>query len=135
MTSLHYHFPWLVKAKLRWGLYCAATKRRFRTNLDWDDYFAIADGEGSLDEKLARYEQLADRHFDTMRFLEFCRTHLSHLDEIAYEFFASDEAHEAVRTKVAALYPEEEREEFTELFWSRIQLWREREGQDPTVIR
>ena len=134
VTSLHYHFPWLVKAKLRWGLYCAATKRRFRTNLDWDDYFAIADGEGSLEDKLARYEQLADQHFDTMRFLVFCRTHLSHLDEIAYEFFASEEAHEAVRTKVAALYPEEEREEFTELFWSRIQLWREREGQDPTVI-
>jgi hypothetical protein len=30
---------------------------------------------------------------------------------------------------VAALYPEQEVEKFTELFWSRIERWREVEGE------
>ena len=35
VTSLHYHFPWLIKANIRWSVFCAATKRRMRANLDW----------------------------------------------------------------------------------------------------
>jgi hypothetical protein len=49
---------------------------------------------------------------------------LSHLDSVAFEFFASAEAKEAVRLKVSALFPEHEVEKFTELFWARIQEWR-----------
>ena len=46
-----------------------------------------------------------DAHFETDRFNEFCEKHLSHLDEVAYEFFAGDRAHEAVRLKVESLFP------------------------------
>jgi hypothetical protein len=35
---------------------------------------------------------------------------------------------DAVRQKVEALYPAHEVDEFTELFWSRIQDWRRLEG-------
>jgi hypothetical protein len=35
VTSLHYHIPWLVKAKIRWSLYVAATRRRMRHHPDW----------------------------------------------------------------------------------------------------
>ena len=45
VTSLHYHFPWLVAANLRWSIFCAATKRPMPINLDWAPYFEIADAD------------------------------------------------------------------------------------------
>ena len=62
---------------------------------------------------------------DTERFEEFCATHLANLDDVAREFFGSDRAKDAVRMKVQALFPDHEHDEFTELFWQKIQDWRE----------
>ncbi len=128
VTSLHYHFPWLVKAKVRWALFCAATKRKFRINQDWEPFFAIADKPGTYREKLAAYAKLANQRFETDKFEEFCAKHLAHLDEVANEFFGTDRAKDAVRQKVTALFPKHEVDTFTDLFFSRIQDWRKAEG-------
>jgi hypothetical protein len=128
VTSLHYHFPWLIKANLRWSIFCAATGRSMKTDLGWQEYFAIADQDIAFEEKLAAYVKLARRHFDVDAFESFCATHLSHLDEVANEFFASDTVHDAIRQKVVALFPAHEVETFTELFWNRVQEWRRVEG-------
>ena len=124
VTSLHFHFPWLVKSYLKWSIFCAATKRKMRKTLDWEPFYAIAALDLSYEEKLDRYAALAEARFESAKFEEFCAKHLSHLDEVAYEFFASPEAREAVRLKTAALFPPHEVERFTELFWQRIQGWR-----------
>lgn len=130
VTSLHYHFPWLVKAQVRWSMFCAATGRKMRKCLDWDPYYEAADRAGlSYREKLSAYAKIADDRFETERFHEFCHKHLAHLDEVAWEFFGTDRAKEAVRGKVAALFPEHEVEEFTEHFWGLIQFWRKTEGE------
>jgi hypothetical protein len=129
VTSLHYHFPWLIKANLRWSIYCAATKRRVRQNLDWQPFFGIAARDAPYREKLEGYARLAREHFTTDAFNEFCASHLGHLDEVACEFFGTNECKEAVRRKVTALYPSHEIEQFTELFFSRIQQWRKQEGR------
>jgi hypothetical protein len=125
VTSLHYHFPWLIESNLRWSLFCAATRRRMRVNLDWTPFYEIAARDLPFADKLAAYAQVAEERFETARFEEFCARHLSHLREVTWEFFATDQAIDAVRQKVAALYPPHEVETFTTLFWNRIQHWRE----------
>jgi hypothetical protein len=130
VTSLHRHFPWLVKAKIRWSLFAATTRRRMPKCLDWDPFLEIADDpDAPFRERLRRYAALARERFDADRFEEFCGRHLGNLDAVAHEFFGSPEAKEAVRVKVAALFPAHEVEEFTERFWGEIQEWRRGEGR------
>jgi hypothetical protein len=128
VTSLHFHFPWLIKANLRWAIFCAATDRKMKTDHNWQEYFSIAEQDKPFADKLADYSNIAMRQLDADRFYEFCDRHLGHLDEVAHEFFGGDILRDAIRQKVEALYPEHELDEFTELFWTRIQNWRETEG-------
>ena len=130
ITSLHQHFPWLVLAKLRWALFCAATNRPFRKNLDWEPFFEIADSDADFAEKLEGYARLAAERFDTVAFEAFCDEHLGPLEEIAWEYFGSEDAKSAVRQKVTALYPDHEVDEFTERFWAAIQVWRAEQQAD-----
>ena len=125
VTSLHRHFPWLVKANLRWSIFCAVTKKKFRRTLDWDPFYAIAATDLPYREKLRAYAKVARDRFETDKFDEFCAKHLPHLDEVAWEFFGTPAAKDAFRQKVAALYPKHEVELFTELFWKRVQAWRQ----------
>jgi hypothetical protein len=129
VTSLHYHFPWLIKANLRWAIFCAAARRRVRHNLDWEPYFEIAAEDLPYREKLRRYALLARQTLDADEFAEFCAAHLPHLDAVTDEFFGSPQALDAVRQKVAALFPAHEVDEFTQLFYGRIQRWRSDERQ------
>ncbi len=128
VTSLHYHFPWVVLAQMRWALFCAATRRRMRRTLDWDPFYRARERASTFEERLEAYAAIADQHFETDRFREFCARHLPHLDEVALEFFGTDVAKDAVRQKVRALFPAHEVESFTELFWSRVQDWRNDEA-------
>lgn len=124
VTSLHYHFPWVVKSNIRWSIFCAATKRKMRKTLDWEAFYEIAARDVPYREKLAGYAAIARRRFAAEEFEEFCARHLAHLDEVALEFFGTEMCKDAVRKKVAALFPAHEVEPFTDLFFNRIQKWR-----------
>jgi hypothetical protein len=130
VTSLHRHFPWLVKAKLRWALYVSATKKRMRVNQDWQPFFDIAAKDLSYPEKLAGYAKLARQRMEAERFDEFCEKHLGHLDEVAWNFFGSERAKVAVRKKVESIFPSHEWDSFTEHFWNEIQVWREKDAAE-----
>jgi len=134
VTSLHYHFPWLIKANIRWSVFNAVLRRRMRMNPDWRPFLDAAETDGSFDDKLPRYAAIANERFDTDRFEAFCAEHLGHLDEVAWEWFGSDEARDAVRQKVAALYPAHEIDEFSEMFFGRIQRWRDDTGARPDPV-
>jgi hypothetical protein len=129
VTSLHYHFPWLVIANLRWSIFCATTRRRMRRALDWEPFFEAAADEAPWRVRLGRYARIARERLSADEFEEFCAKHLPHLDEVAHEFFGTPVARDAVRQKVAALFPAHEVEPFTELFFDRIQSWRAAEGR------
>lgn len=129
VTSLHCHFPWLVKAKIRWSIFCAATRRPMHQTLSWEPFYEIAEQGLSYRERLRAYGALARKRFDSERFEEFCSWHLAHLDEVAWEYFGTEPAREAVRKKVQALFPEHEWEQFTERFWQEIQRWRRHESE------
>jgi hypothetical protein len=124
VTSLHYHFPWLVEAKLRWSIFCAATRRPMRRTLDWEPYYRVREKNLPFREALSGYAAIARERFDVDRFEEFSHDHLRELPEVSWEFFGTETAKDAVRQKVEALFPEHEREQFTEHFWERIQMWR-----------
>ena len=128
VTSLHRHFPWLVKAKIRWALFCAATNRKMRANLDWQPYFDLLEEDMTYEERLVEYGKIARARFEEERFEEFCEKQLAGLDEVAFEYFGDDRAKQAIRGKVQALFPEHEWEDFTEHFWEEVQVWRETEG-------
>lgn len=124
VTSLHYHFPWIVLANIRWAIFCAATGKKMRRNLDWQPYYEIAGQDLPYREKLRQYAAIGHERMETERFREFCDRHLPELDEVAVEYFGSDAARQAVARKVSALFPDHEQESFTALFWDRIQQWR-----------
>ncbi|MFT3712062.1 MAG: hypothetical protein QM817_30845 [Archangium sp.] len=124
VTSLHYHFPWMVKAYLKWAIFTSTTKRPMRKAFDWEPFYAIAKEQLPYAEKLKKYGALSRKILQADEFEEFCATHLKHLDEVAWEFFSTDAAKDAIRKKVTALFPAHEIEQFTELFFKRIQQWR-----------
>ena len=133
VTSLHYHFPWLVKANLRWSIFCAATKRPMRKNLDWEPFYAIARARTCRTrEKLRAYAAIADERFETDALRGVLRQapgapRRGRVGVLRHAGRAKD----AVRQKVAALFPAHEVEQFTELFWQRIQAWRADEPARP----
>ncbi len=135
VTSLHYHIPWLVKAKIRWSLFCAVTQRPMRLTPEWDEFFAIAAEDMPYPDKLAAYGAVARRRLDTDEFAAFCDEYLGALDEVTYEYFGRDRARAIVRNKVAALFPEHEVDRFTDHFWGLIQFWRHTEANRIGIAR
>ncbi len=125
VTSLHYYFPWIVLANLRWSIFCAVTRRSMKKNLNWQPYYDIAALDLPYREKLSRFAAIGHREMQTEAFQEFCEEHLSQLDAVALDFFTTETARRAVRGKVESLFPKHEVDAFSELFWSRIQKWRE----------
>ncbi|RLB55340.1 MAG: hypothetical protein DRI90_19535 [Deltaproteobacteria bacterium] len=129
VTSLHYHFPWMIMANIRWSVFAAASRMPMKP-LTWNRFFDAVEEGMTVRERLDALVAIAHERFQTEEFEDFCATHLQHLDEVTLEFFGSDAARDAVHQKVAAMFPPHEVEEFTELFVSRIHTWVEHYNND-----
>jgi hypothetical protein len=124
VTSLHYYFPWAMKTLVKWTVFCLVTGRRPVLDLDTRRYFEIADrADLSYDDKLAEYRRLADEFFETDRYLDFCASRLTHLDEITYDWVDSPEFDRLLVDTVSATYPAHEHDRFIAHFRGLLNLW------------
>jgi hypothetical protein len=123
VTSLHYYFPWAIRALVRWCTFCVVTGRRMRTDLDTRGYFEIGDEPGmSYEEKLAEYRRLADDYFERDAYEEFLDGPLARLDETVHDYFARDFDDVLVST-VRSTFPEHEQEQFVEHYRGLVGAW------------
>jgi hypothetical protein len=124
LTSLHYYFPWAMKALVKWTVFTMVTGRKATLDLDTDRYFEIADEPGaSYGEKLGAYRELADGFFDTERYHEFCATKLGQLDEITLEWVASPNFDQLLVQTVKSVYPAHEQDRFVAHLRGLLELW------------
>src|SRR6476469_5935029 len=106
VTSLHYYFPWAITALVRWSTYCLVTGRTMSVDLHTERYFAIADDESlPYDSKIAAYLALANEHYSTDRYLQFCEEYLPHLPEQVHDWVTSPDFDRILRETVDATYP------------------------------
>ena len=123
LTSLHYYFPWAMKALVKWCVFALATERRPKLDLETDRFFEVADDGASYADKLGVYRDLADAYFETDRYADFCATSLAHIDEIVLDWVASPDFDDLLVQTVRAGYPAHEHDQFVAHLRGLVGLW------------
>jgi hypothetical protein len=124
LTSLHYYFPWAMKALVKWCVFVLATGRRPQLDLETDRFFEVADDAGvSYDDKLGVYRELADAYFETERYEDFCASSLAHIDEIVLDWVAGPDFDDLLVQTVRAGFPPHEHDQFIAHFRGLLALW------------
>ncbi len=124
LTSLHYYFPWAIRALVRWTAFCSATGRRMRINQSTRDYFELADRDDlSYEEKLAGYRRLADAYFQVPEYEEFVGSKLPHLDEILVDWVEGADFDRLLVDTVTTTFPEHEHEHFVAHYRGLLAAW------------
>ncbi len=124
VTSLHYYFPWAIKALVRWSVYCLVTGRKGTVDLHTERFFEIADDPTlPYEAKLDEYLELADDYFETDKYWAFCAEHLSHLDAAVLDWVRSPAFDRLLVDTVRATYPPHEHDAFLGHFRGLAKAW------------
>ena len=124
LTSLHYYFPWAIKALVKWSVFALVTRRPAQLDLDPGRYFAIADDPGlSYADKLAIYRELADSYFDSARYYDFWSAHQARLDQVMLDWVASPGFDQLLVRTVQSTFPAHEHEQFIAHFRGLMNVW------------
>jgi hypothetical protein len=135
LTSLHYYFPWAIRALVRWSAFCLVTGRPMRINQTTRDYFAIGDREDlSYEEKLAEYRKLADGYFQVDAYDEFCATRLGHLDEALHEWVTGPDFDALLVDTVTSTFPPHEHEHFVAHYRGLLAAWADDQRRGAKVV-
>jgi len=124
LTSLHYYFPWAIKALVKWCVFALVTERRARIDLETDRFFEVGDDpDMTYREKLDAYRILADSYFEADRYQDFCATSLSHIDEIVLGWVAGPDFDRLLIDTVRSTYPAHEHDKFIAHLRGLLSLW------------
>jgi hypothetical protein len=124
LTSLHYYFPWAIRALVKWCAFVLVTGRRARLDLETDRFFEVGDDPGlTYAEKLDAYRELADSYFEADRYQDFCATHLAHVDEIVLDWVAGPDFDRLLTDTVRSTYPAHEHDKFVAHLRGLLGLW------------
>jgi hypothetical protein len=124
LTSLHYYFPWAMKALVKWCVFALVTGRRARLDVDTDRFFAVADEPGlSYEDKLDVYRELADAYFDAARYHDFWSAKQARLDEVVLDWVAGPDFDQLLIRTVKSVYPEHEHDRFIAHLRGLMDLW------------
>jgi hypothetical protein len=124
LTSLHYYFPWAIKALVRWSVFCTATGRRPRYDLTTRRYFDVADrSELSYEEKLREYRRMADEYFQVEEYQQFCAESLGHLDELVLDWVRSADFDRLLVDTVRSTFPPHEQDHFIGHYRGLLGAW------------
>ncbi len=134
VTSLHYYYPWAIKALLAWSLFCLVSERPVQIAMQPQKYFDIADSERSYDEKLAAYEKLADGHFQREQFEEFRQTSLAGLDDAMLDLVQAPEFDTILHNTVEATFPRHEHGMFFAHYRGLLSLWAQGQQPQPEAV-
>jgi hypothetical protein len=124
LTSLHYYFPWAMKTLVKWSAFCTVTGRPMRVSQSLDGYVAVGDRDDlTYEQKLTEYRKLADAHFQTELYEEFCAEALPLLDELSCEWFASPEFDALLVEVVTSTFPAHEHDEMIDRHRGLVGQW------------
>ena len=124
IISLHYYFPWAIKALIKWSIFCTVTGRQMKKDIVTQPYIDIGDRDDlSYEEKIAAYGRLADEHFETARYNEFCEKYLPHVDELMLEYIESSEFDQLLVYTVKEAFPAHEHDKFVSHYRGLLAAW------------
>jgi hypothetical protein len=108
---------------VRWSVYAIVRGRKPQLDLRTSRYFDVADDpDRSYTEKIDAYLALADEHFESERYAEFCADQLAHLPELVHDWVRGPSFDRMLRETVAATYPAHEQDQFMAHFRGLLAL-------------
>ena len=114
ITSLHVHFPWVIKALVKWITFCAVTERKMRFDLNQQEFLDAGNRDDlSYDERFQACLKLAKEYFQEEEFEAFCAKHFKDLDDRFAEFYEQGHMDEIIAREIqVSRFPVEEHEKF-----------------------
>jgi len=124
VTSLHYYFPWAIRALVRWSVFCTVTGRPMRLDQGTQDYFEIGDRDDlAYGQKLTEYRRLADGYFQIEEYETFCAEHLPQLDEALHDYVSGPDFDRLLVETVQTTFPAHEHEHFVAHYRGLLAAW------------